>query len=141
MCKIQYLFKWVQFQMKQWSTEGASCFYILEGLLLAITKCTLRQLLFKCSCICCGMIFQAVVWPQERLFPFLILAVSYPQWQKTITVNTFYHKPCKVDTTEVLLTVYFTFLFSFSICFSFGEVHLTSWHWATGMTESYSYRF
>ena len=122
-----------------WPIESGSRFCVLDGLLLATTKCTLRQLLFVCSCICCGTVFQAAVWPQECLFPFLIQASSYPPRQKPVTVNIFYYKTCKVGTTEVLLTlsifyISFFFLHLLFLCWSKSKqvgTELQAWPRAT----------
>lgn len=100
----------------QWNSglEKVGVVFVFWRLLLAIPKCPLRQLLFKCSCTCCRMVFQAVEWPQECCF----LSQSWLFIPTTAKDNYskyfFYHKTCKVDSIEVLLTptsVYISFFF------------------------------
>lgn len=94
------------------AVEGGNNFFLLETLLLAVTKKLWNSYGSKCSCICYGMAFQAILSTQECLFPLLILAGLYSPQQKPITSSTFYHKTCEVDTTtEVLLTLILHFFF------------------------------
>lgn len=64
------------------------------------------------------------------LFSFLntdcfICTMATNKQTKKITVNSFYHKTCKLQTIEVLWILFILhFFFSFSTCLSFGEINL-----------------
>lgn len=96
-------------------------FFVLESLLLAVTRHILKQLWLKMFLYLLWNGFSGCSVNSGMLVSFLnpgwfVLTTAKKKQKKP--ANTFYHKTYKVDTTEVLLTLILHFLFLSLFAFS-----------------------